>query len=411
MNILKLFVACKRKVLIMHIELVNSYSTDIQDILALAKNDNACFISSWDKNDQILNIDANIVEKSVYQQEHKNTYIMSKDMDILKDKIISYLNEQNLEISKDYMTIVSNGTSAAFISLIQAFKRNLINFLCIGPIYFTYIHLLNMFNKKLFHYNLNLFDEIDIDFITLKKELIDNDIHCIILIQPFFGSGIELPDSKLKRFISLCDEQEILLLIDYVYGNMEWDSKSHIHNSELLQMVTSSKYCVLYESISKRIFLNGIKNAIIFSTPQFIRNINIDSEICLGSISYIQESLLQTIYSPDNLQNVNLFITNALSYASGNYALLCTLILGTDIKLCKSTNGYFTLMEIPKSYFNSREDRAIAKELYQKTGVVTIPHSRYYYNSMNNYCFRVNLVIETNELLTAVQKILQICGD
>lgn len=395
----------------MHIELVNSYSTDIQDILVLAKNDNACFISSWDKDDQILNIDADLVEKSVYQQEHKNTYIMSKDMNILKDKIISYLNEQNLEISSDYMTIVSNGTAAALISLIQSFKRNSTNFLCIGPIYFTYIHLLNMFKKQLFHYNLNLFDEIDIDFIALKKELIDNDIHCIILIQPFFGSGIELPDSKLKKFISLCDEQKIILLIDYVYGNMKWDSKSHIHNSGLLQMVTSSKYCVLYESISKRIFLNGMKNAIIFSSPNFIRDINIDSEICLGSISYIQESLLQMIYSPDNLQNVNLFITDALSYASGNYALLCTLILGTDIKLCKSANGYFTLMAIPKSYFNSIEDKDISKELYQKTGVVTIPHSRYYYNSINDYCFRINLVIETNELLTAVQKILQICSD
>lgn len=395
----------------MHIELVNSYSTDIQDILVLAKNDNACFISSWDKDDQILNIDADLVEKSVYQQEHKNTYIMSKDMNILKDKIISYLNEQNLEISSDYMTIVSNGTAAALISLIQSFKRNSTNFLCIGPIYFTYIHLLNMFKKQLFHYNLNLFDEIDIDFIALKKELIDNDIHCIILIQPFFGSGIELPDSKLKKFISLCDEQKIILLIDYVYGNMKWDSKSHIHNSRLLQMVTSSKYCVLYESISKRIFLNGMKNAIIFSSPNFIRDINIDSEICLGSISYIQESLLQMIYSPDNLQNVNLFITDALSYASGNYALLCTLILGTDIKLCKSANGYFTLMAIPKSYFNSIEDKDISKELYQKTGVVTIPHSRYYYNSINDYCFRINLVIETNELLTAVQKILQICSD
>ena len=395
----------------MHIELVNSYSTDIQDILVLAKNDNACFISSWDKDDQILNIDADLVEKSVYQQEHKNTYIMSKDMNVLKDKIISYLNEQNLEISSDYMTIVSNGTAAALISLIQSFKRNSTNFLCIGPIYFTYIHLLNMFKKQLFHYNLNLFDEIDIDFIALKKELIDNDIHCIILIQPFFGSGIELPDSKLKKFISLCDEQKIILLIDYVYGNMKWDSKSHIHNSGLLQMVTSSKYCVLYESISKRIFLNGMKNAIIFSSPNFIRDINIDSEICLGSISYIQESLLQMIYSPDNLQNVNLFITDALSYASGNYALLCTLILGTDIKLCKSANGYFTLMAIPKSYFNSIEDKDISKELYQKTGVVTIPHSRYYYNSINDYCFRINLVIETNELLTAVQKILQICSD
>lgn len=395
----------------MHIELVNSYSTDIQDILVLTQNDNACFISSWDKNDQILNIDTNLVEKSIYQQEHKNTYIMSKDMNILKTQISSYLNEQNLEISNDYMTIVSNGTSAAFISLIQSFKRNSMNFLCIGPIYFTYIHLLNMFKKKLFHYNLNLFGEINIDFIALKKELINNDIHCIILIQPFFGSGIELSDSKLKKIISLCEEQKIILLIDYVYGNMKWHSKSHIHNSELLQMVTSSKYCILYESISKRIFLNGMKNAIIFSSPNFIRDINIDSEICLGSISYIQESLLQTIYSQDNLQNVNLFITDALSYASGNYDLLCTLILGTDIKLCKSANGYFTLMAIPKSYFNSIEDSEIAKELYQKTGVVTIPHSRYYYNSMNHYCFRINLVIETNELLTATQKILHICGD
>lgn len=377
----------------------------------LANNKNACFISSWDKSERILNIDADLIEESIHKQEHKNTYIMSKDMNTLKSEITLYLNKQGVDTTNDCMTIVSNGTSAAFISLLQIFKKNAANFLCIGPIYFTYLHLMSIFKKKLYHYNIDLFNKIDIDFETLKDELIDNDIHCIILIQPFFGSGIELIDDILKKLISFCEKRQIYLLIDYVYGNMNWDSTSHIHNSQLIQLVVSSQYCILYESISKRIFLNGIKNALIFGSSRLISDINNDSEICLGSISYVQESLLHTIYSSSTLNNVNHFITDILSYASNNYDLLHTLILGTDIKLCKSTSGYFTLMAIPKSYFESKDDRAIVKELYQKTSVVTIPHSRYYYNSSEHYCFRINLVIETNELITAIEAILQMCSD
>lgn len=395
----------------MLIKLVNNYSTNIKDILMLANNKNACFISSWDKSERILNIDAALIEESIHKQEHKNTYIMSKDMNTLKAEIALYLNKQGLDTTKDSMTIVSNGTSAAFISLLQIFKRNATNFLCIGPIYFTYLHLMSIFKKKLYHYNIDLFNKIDIDFETLKDELIDNDIHCIILIQPFFGSGIELIDDIFKKLISFCEKRKIYLLIDYVYGNMNWDSTSHIHNSQLIQLVVSSQYCILYESISKRIFLNGIKNALIFGPSRLISDINNDSEICLGSISYVQESLLHTIYSSSNLKNVNHFITDILSYASNNYDLLHTLILGTDIKLCKSTSGYFTLMAIPKSYFESKDDRDIVKELYQKTGVVTIPHSRYYYNLSKHYCFRINLVIETNELITSIEAILQMCSN
>lgn len=401
----------KRGIRTMHIELVKNYTTDITEIVELANNEDACFISSWDKSDQILNIDEKLIDQSIHQQKHKNTYIMSKNMETLKKKITSYLNEQGLLISKHNMTIVSNGTSAAFISLLQTFKNNVENFLCIGPIYFTYMHLLNIFKKKLYYYHINLFQEISINFAILKKELIDYNIHCIILIQPFFGSGINLRESELKEFILLCEEQKIYLLIDYVYGNMEWNSAYHIHNLKLIPLIVSSKYCFLYESISKRIFLNGMKNAVIYCSTQCINDINIDSEICMGSISYIQESLLDTIYSPRNLENVNCFIKDILAYASNNYNLLCTLTLNTDIKLCKSTSGYFTLMEIPKSYFESKLDSDIVKEIYKKTGVVTIPHSRYYYNSTNYYCFRVNLAIETNKLLSAVQTILQSCGN
>lgn len=395
----------------MHTKLVNSYSTDIRDIWKLANNKDAYFISSWDKNECILNIDPYLIEQSIHQQEHVNTYIMSKDMRLLKDRISLHLNKHSIEISKKHITIVSNGTCAAFISLLQTFKRGATNFLCIGPIYFTYMHLLNIFEKKLYHYDIDLFEEIEVNFNILKKEIEDNDIHSIILIQPFFGSGINLKDSVLEKFILFCEKQEIYLLIDYVYGNMDWNSLSHIHNAQLIQLVTASNFCILYESISKRIFLNGMKNALIFSNPKFICDINTDSEICLGSISYVQESLLHTIYSPNNINNINEFIKDVLDYSSNNYDLLRTLVLGTEIKLCKSTCGYFTLLGIPKHYFESSTDQDIVNELYRKTGIVTIPHSRYHYYSSEYYCFRINLASQTHELLIAVEKILHICSD
>ena len=104
----------------MHIQSVNNYSTDIHDILELANKENAYFISSWDKNDRILNIDSHLVEQSVHQQEHKNTYIMSKDMEILKKQISLYLSKQGIETPKDCITVVSNGT---VLHLFHYYKR------------------------------------------------------------------------------------------------------------------------------------------------------------------------------------------------------------------------------------------------------------------------------------------------
>ena len=40
----------------MRIKLVENYSTDIQDILKLSNSKNAYFISNWDKEESILNI-------------------------------------------------------------------------------------------------------------------------------------------------------------------------------------------------------------------------------------------------------------------------------------------------------------------------------------------------------------------
>ena len=392
----------------MCIKLIKEYSTDIHDILELANQENAFFISDWDKNPYILNFDAEIIQKSLDHQEHINTYIMSKDMNDIKKSISSYFDNQGVRISPNQLTIVTNGTSAAFISILQTIKQGAQNFLCNGPKYFTYLHILKIFDRKLFHYDINLFDEIKFDFITLEKKILEKHIHSIILIQPFFGSGVNMTDNDLHEFIMFCEKNKIYLFVDNIYGNMDWHSSTHIHTTKLTQLVVNTKYCILYESISKRIFVNGIKNSVIFASSTHITNINIDSEICLGGVSYIQEALMQEIYLQKNIEKVNNFISNTLDYVANNYALLCTLILGTGFQVSKTICGYFTLFGIPKSIFSASTDKDIARELFEKTHIVTIPHSRYYFYLPDYYCFRINLAVEIYELVKAIEKILNL---
>lgn len=371
-------------------------------------NEDVIFISGWDKSSHILNLENEIIEECLKHREHQNTYIMSKEMKETKKQIVRefYLNNHSLEINR--FTIVSNGISAAFISLLQMFKKGFKNILFIGPIYFTYYHLVEMFQGELFYWNINPFCDLVIDFDVLKEELIDNNIDCIIITLPLFGTGISLNYNTLNQLLSICNYTKKYLIIDYVYGGMEWDHSNNLHNYSLIEMVLKSKYCILYESISKKIFLNGIKSAIIYSNPKIIKHINIDSEICQGGISFAQESLLNTIYECQYKSKVINTLQDAIIHAQNNYNLINTLLIDTDFLICKSNSGYFTLIAIPLKYFKDKDDKSIAKEICQRYNILTIPHSRYYFNMPGFYCFRVNLALETDLLILGIKKLLDI---
>lgn len=388
----------------MCIQKVNDFSTDIKDILNLLDED-TIFISGWDKAPEILNIDNEIIDKIVNQKQHINTYIMSKDMKEIKEIISNnFINEGGYSIQNKF-TVVSNGTSASFIAILELMRKGINNFLFIGPIYFTYYHLMKIFNKNMYYYDINLFGDDIINFDTLFSHISKDNCDCIIIILPFFGSGISLNNSEVQKLIDYCNQNKIYLIIDYIYGNMDWNKNITMHNYQLIENVLSSKYCIIYESIPKRIFLNGIKNAIIYSNDSLISDINRDSEICQGSISYIQESLLDVIYKSPYENLMIKTIGEAIEYAHNNYELIKTLLHNTDLLVCNSNSGYFTLIGIPIQCFNSSIDLEIVKELKKECGILAIPHSRYYYRLNNYFCFRINLSLETSTLMNSIKKL------
>ena len=206
----------------MYIERMNDYSTNIKDILDLIDKD-SLFISSWDKEPLILNFSEQIIEKSINNTEHKNTYIMSKGMDKTKQLIENYFIQNNIRITKDNFTIVSNGTSAGFISFLQVYKHNCKNVLFIGPVYFTYYQLMKIFQQECFYMSLDLFKKIHIDIDLLKKELLFNNIQCIIIPIPFFFFLIDMDTKFLKELSIFCEANEIYILIDYILDLVEYD--------------------------------------------------------------------------------------------------------------------------------------------------------------------------------------------
>lgn len=392
----------------MNIKKVKDYSTEIKGLLSLS-NPESVFISSWDKDEHILNINNDLLFKIANDYSNVNRYIMSKDMIDVKNEIHNNFITNGVNLNINNFTILSNGTSAAFMSFLQLMKKGIKKTLVIGPIYFIYKKLSEILNIELYYWNIDPFQyRININFESLINELKQNKIKAILLTLPFFGTGVSLGEKSIYKLIEICEDNKIHIVIDYIYENMTWKSNERIHNYKLIERILSFDYCIIYESISKRVFLNGVKNAIIYSNTKTIEGINSDSEVCLGSISYVQEAFLKYMYDSVNLPIIYRSIEESITHCENNYKLLRTLIMDTDALLTYTDRGYFCLMAIPINYFSKREDYDIAIEIIQKCNVITIPHSRYFYSKKDYYCFRINLTLQTDVIIEAIQKILHI---
>lgn len=389
-----------------YIQKIGNYETSINDILARC-NKNSNFVSSWDKSDEILNFDEKIILKTINEREKQNAYIMSKDMEECKKLISNYISLKS--ISDRNITIVSNGTIAGSLVFMQLQNLNIKKVLVLGPIYFTYKNICKSLEIELYNIHINLFEKNESKNIQeISKEITEMEIGCILLINPLFGTGIALDLSKIKLISNLCDNLDIFFVIDNIYGNMNWGVKNELINRSLIEICISRKKNIVYDSIPKRVFLNGIKSACIYGAEEVINSINYDSENFVGGITYIQHNLLFNILNNEVV--VQRFINDTLIYAQDNYNLIYTLLAGSNFKISATSCGYFSLIGIPYDVFSTKKDKDIAEIIFKKCNVIVIPHSRYFYNDSKYFSFRINLVLKKDVLLKSMIKLLEIYG-
>lgn len=388
-------------------KLPKNFSTSIDELLGVS-NRKTIFLSTWDKEMHKNEVPYEIIAKSTnITLDNINKYQYMDEMHHIKEYIANSISlEEKIVISSNSLAIAPNGTASSYLILRTLNQNKKICPLLLTPIYFSYISALKDFCENIEFYQTFRENNIHIDFFEIENIIIKCHINIIILNDPIFGCGISFKNDTYEQIIFLCQKYHITLIVDYVYGGMNWNGERHYIHKYLLEQINVGKKILLIDSISKRLFINGIKSAVIYGEPSVIYEIEKASVYTLGCMVYSQISLLKELYNPYNKETINKIINNNISCSQENYDFINSLILGTCCHLEECNSGYFALFKIPYNILGSNSNMYIAKLILNKCNVITIPHERYLYFNNDEYCFRINLLASKISIAQGIKAII-----
>ena len=388
-------------------KLNSDYSSDISSLLNEQRKD-TLFISTWDKDEEILPFPSKkIAMYGKIESDQASKYFFSDELFDLKKYILSE-NGEFLEshIAASNFTFVSNGTIAAWLSLLTIQKEiEQIKVLLLSPIYYIYVEMLRQLKADIYYES-----ACNADFTKIYSTIISNKINLVIINNPFFGTGICIPNEIINTIQAALLKTNGCILIDNIYNGLKWEQTASLNDFELYNKVSCYHNFIILESLAKNLFLNGIKHCSIFSSSEWIDKIEKNSVLFFGSITAQQYNYIQKLYSQNERSFIMQQLTQNIDYAQNNYYLLFSMLTNKKIYVSNCVSGIYCLFGIPRSKFNSQNDLSIAKEILIKSNVLTLPHDRYLYTDQKNYCFRINLMAKRETLYKSISA-LQNCFD
>lgn len=385
------------------------YSTVEDAVLIYTKSNNQSpfFISDWDCDNDIVSRPKELLEISLKKSlDNLDKYFFIEN-DYGKDTLIQFFKHSHISLSQDSFLIGPNASLMLMTALISLKDLGIKNILIVLPVYFSIPQILRVLNINYYNYN-TLFPHYELDFEDLKNKLKETSADAIIVTDPFYGSGVNVPLNIYKKLINLSNKNNIYIIIDYARGAMKWNSNviQSVFDFNLYNTIKKANKYILIDSISKRIFVNGFKSSLLFSNSEVIQIIRKLGDCFIGSMSAGQMEFVNHLYNISNISSVNKIIRENINIAQNHFELIKTFLLGTDIKYTKPTDGNYILLGIPKKYYDNGSDISIFHEILYKLNICTLPQSLYTYEDSKYYIFRINLLLDVDKLLLAIQKLL-----
>ena len=363
------------------------------------------FLSDWDSDYNSIHM-PNLALNSVQLSDVQKYYFWT-DEEGYRDTIQNFFsNQYSISLQKDSFTIGSNGTSGIMLTLSSLKEAGRHSALVVTPVYFSTLNLLDELDFNVVEYRLCASDNFSLRIDIIENYFVSDSVDTLIITNPLFGCGIELSTDTIKSIVALCNKHNICLVMDYVYGGMPWNISNPSHyvfNSPVFQAVSSAEHYVFIESISKRVFLNGAKFALVFASPKIMKRILRLSVFMVGSMAQQQVNLVPQIYSLASSRSLTSLIAENAKLAQNRYKMIKAILSDTRAVISDANCGYFALLSVPNT--EESDDIQFALDILKKTGVLTTPHSRYLHREEGLYSFRVNLLLDQQCLIDGITKI------
>lgn len=386
------------------------FNTSIKRLMEAQKDynfshrDKAIFLSDWNADLERVMYPSFDFGKELYSRSAIGNYHYWTDELNYKSHFQQCFQDLfHTTLSNDNFLIGNNGSSSIMLSLMALKELGVDKLLAFTPIYYSAIKLFEMLDYQMYRFDLKIENDFEINLKQLEDEIVRNNIEAIYITDPIFSSGIEISENIYNQICDLSRKYNTWIVIDYIYGGMDWNASNYVISDKIAHIINSFSNYIVVESIAKRLFINGVKTATVFSTPQIIKKISRLSIYTVGSMCCLQLHMLRKIYNTENTNAVNGVIKENIIEASRRFNQVLSFMRGKNCIISSCNSSYFFLMGIP--YPHKVEDMDYAINILNQTGVLTVPHSRYLLSNNQYYIFRINLLINRQDLFEGLSKI------
>ena len=313
----------------------SNFSSDISMLMSLINSD-TIFLSTWNKEEDILPFSTSrVFEYNKMFESQINHYFFSDELEKLKENIIiNNIEFEKNQISSQNFTFVSNGTTAALLSILTILKeQKSLRVLLLSPIYYIYIEILKILDVDIFALPANNINDEDI-LTNIKKE----KINLVILNNPLFGTGICIQNRIIVDIQKSLLENNGCLLIDNIYNGLKWEGENFLNDFHLYKTICNNDNFIIMESLAKSLYLNGIKHCSLVSSEKWIEKLEKNSVYLCGSITAQQFNFIEKLYSKSEHQYIISQLNKNIEYVKENYNFLISLLSKSDFWLgdCKA---------------------------------------------------------------------------
>jgi aspartate/methionine/tyrosine aminotransferase len=363
------------------------------------------FISDWDSDIHENAYPHSLIKKSLQNSIGKSRdYVFPEDQIILKEKIEKYIQlESHANLTTKNISLLTNSTSALYLSLVSLKKMGISRFLVITPAYYSVLDTLADLNAAVIYCHLVDSLNFQIDAEKVKSLIDEQFIQAVIITDPVYSSGVNIDNSIYECLADFFNAKKIWVIIDGTLGNMYWGEENYFaFDIEKINSVSKIKQFVYIDSVTKRFQVNGIKSAVVLAHESIIPFIeDIGCQIS-GGLCSAQVQLLSEFLSPENNAMLTQNLRSSLKVISQNYNLLQTSLIGSGFSVYKSENGYFTSVYSTQKKIKDVNIQAVVKSFLYGHDLRILPTSCLGFCQENLFGIRVNLLKDIKPLIPVI---------
>jgi bifunctional pyridoxal-dependent enzyme with beta-cystathionase and maltose regulon repressor activities len=370
----------------------NAWLLKLQNRYIQENNKNPMFISDWDISNGKANFPDVLIQKALaIPAKDALKYIFSEDLTDLKLKIKQLYKSSGFDLMDTGISIVASPTTALYITIQTLSKLGVKKILVFTPVYYSLIDSLKDLGISIIYYHLNDVDNFSIDFNKLRETIEEQEVEAIVISDPIYSCGIGISATDYGNLIEMSSSFSVWLLVDYALGGMSWQEGSDEPFIKSKMASTYSK-CILIESITKRLVINGLKSCLIFSNQQITDQIEIHGSQVYGGLTLPQITLLKEIYELDRFSDVIAIIKRNIEVVQDNYKMLKAFLLDSDFNLYSSNSGYFSMIVHKTLRIKDVDSKTMISRYLFEEGILAFPSFHFSLYKQNHFGFRINLL-------------------